>query len=88
MGVLPELIRGELHEALLDLEWRLAVRQSGAIRNAEYMRVDSDCRLTKSGVQDHVGRLSSDARQRFECRSEMICGVADLPVLYRRFENR
>ena len=44
----------------------LAGRESGAVRDAEDVRVDRDGRMTERGVQDHVGGLAADARQRFE----------------------
>ncbi len=47
---------GHLLEFLLDRQRHFAGRQTGSISDAEYMRVDSDGRLTKGNIQNDTGR--------------------------------
>ena len=52
---------GDEIEVFVLREWRPAVVQSGPVRHAENMRVDSNGGLAKGGVQDHIGRLATNA---------------------------
>src|ERR1022692_4327827 len=63
MRVSHEFRRHELHEFVLDDSHGPSRRDSGAIRDAKYMRVHCDRRLTESRIQHDVGGLASDARQ-------------------------
>jgi uncharacterized membrane protein len=48
------------------LERRLAGRQSGAVSDAEDVCIDGNRRLAESDVEDNVGGLAADTRQRLQ----------------------
>src|SRR3954447_3455328 len=60
------LRRRDGFETLLDLERRLAGRQTGAVAEAEDMRIDRDRRLAERDVEHGTGGLAPDPRQPFE----------------------
>ena len=53
-------------ETLLDLERRLAGRETGAVAEPEDMRIDRDRRLAERDVEHDTGGLAPDPRQSFE----------------------
>src|SRR5262249_32780269 len=59
-----ELRRDDLLEPKLDLERRLARRKTGAIADAEDMRIDRHRMLAIGHVEHAVRRLAAGARQR------------------------
>ena len=63
VSVLFEFIRGEFQQFLLDRQRVLARCESGAIGNAEDMRIDSNGWFAESDVQHHIRGFASDARQ-------------------------
>jgi hypothetical protein len=66
MGGLQELLRYRLQQFAFDGQGRLAGGQPGAVGDAKDVRVDGDRGFAESGVENHVGRLATDPRQRFE----------------------
>lgn len=61
MGIQHELPRRQFRQALLDFEWRLSLRQAGAVRNPKYVRVHGDRGFSKSRIQYDIGCFTSDA---------------------------
>ncbi len=64
--VLLELVGRHAHELVLDGAHVGAGRETDAIGDAEDVRVDRDRRFAERRVQNDVGRLATDARQRLE----------------------
>jgi len=56
-----EFFGNDLFKLILHLARVFARRQSGAICDAEDMRIDRYCRQTKSDVQDDIRGFSSNA---------------------------
>ncbi len=69
MRILLEFRGDKLHQFLFDDIDVLAGRDAGAVRYAEDVCIDCDGRFAKCGIQDDVGCLAADARQRFQCRA-------------------
>lgn len=67
VSVLFEFVGRQAHKSLLDFERCFAFGDAGAIRDAEYVRVDGNSRFAKSGVENDVGRFATYARQTLEC---------------------
>lgn len=57
------------HQTVFDLPYGAAGRKPQAVGNAEDMSINGYGRFTKGGVQNDIGGLAADARQRLQCRS-------------------
>ena len=66
MRILEELRGHALQERMFHRQHRLARRQSGAIGDAEDMRIHRHRRLAEGGIHHHVRGLAADAGQGFE----------------------
>src|SRR6266851_6436730 len=64
--VLAEALGDELEKFVLDLAHILARCEAGAVGDAKDVRVHRDGRMAEGGVEDHVGGLPADSRERFE----------------------
>jgi hypothetical protein len=61
------VLRGnDLFQFCFNLERRLAGSHTGAIADAENVRVDRDGRLTESNVEHDIGGLAPNAWQRLQ----------------------
>ena len=65
--VFPEFLGCQSDQPLLDLQRRLALREAGAIGDAEDVGIDGNRGFAERGVENDVGRLASDAGQLLEC---------------------
>jgi hypothetical protein len=63
MRVSPEWLRYDLLQLCFHVVGSLSRRKAGAIADPENMRVDSECLLAERRVEDHVRRLTTDARK-------------------------
>ena len=68
MRIPGELRRSDLEQFLLDLERRLAGRETGPVADAEDVGVDGNGGVAEGRVEHDVGRLAPDAGQRLERR--------------------
>jgi hypothetical protein len=66
MRVQPKGLGDDLVQLQLDLEWGLAWSQASAVGYSEDVRVDREGLFTERCVQDDIGRLAADTRQRFQ----------------------
>jgi hypothetical protein len=66
MRVLEKFGRHEFQKLILHGPHGLSARESGAIGDPKYVRVDSHRRLTEGGIQNHVGCFPADARKLLE----------------------
>ncbi len=66
VGVVQEFRGDELQQFLFHFEHVLARCQSGAVGDAEDMRVDGDGRLAEGGVENDIGGLAADTGQGFK----------------------
>ena len=66
VGILAEWLRHNLLELGLDFVDSLARCEAGAVAHAENMRVDRERLLAEGRVQDDVGGLPADARERLK----------------------
>ena len=62
MRVEQELLRNALHQFTLDDQRCLAYGETGSVTYTENMRIHGHRGLAKGGVQDDIGRFTSNAR--------------------------
>jgi hypothetical protein len=77
MRVAAEGLGNDLLELGLDFIDILAGRETGAVADAEDVRVDCERLLPESGVEDDVGSLSADSRKLLE----LFAGARDLTTV-------
>lgn len=69
--VSSERLRDDPVELRFDFFHGLSRRKPGSIANAKDMRVDCERLLSKCGVEDHIGSLAADSRQRLQLFSRL-----------------
>ena len=66
MGGLEKGLRRNAQQFLLHLQHVFSRSQTGAVRDPEDVGIYCNGRLSKSGVQNNVGRLTADSRKRLQ----------------------